>query len=100
MIKGTALKRPLVILIVLAMVGFAVEGGEYGTLDLLKLKGQVRGERDAIVRLRAEVDSLTRVEQAMKSDPAAQERVAREVFGMIRPGEILYQVVPQDSARR
>jgi cell division protein FtsB len=98
--KRPALKRPLVILVVLAMVGFAAEGGEYGTLDLLKLKAQVRGERESIVRLRAEVDSVTRVEQAMKSDPAAQERVAREVFGMIRPGEILYQVVPGDSARR
>jgi CheY-like chemotaxis protein len=38
--------------------------------------------------------------QTLKSDPATQERVAREVFGMIRPGEILYQVVPRDSARR
>jgi cell division protein FtsB len=36
----------------------------------------------------------------MKTDPATQERVAREVFGMIRPGELLYQVVPADSARR
>ena len=95
-----ALKRPFVILVVLAMVGFAAEGGEYGTIDLLKLKAQVRGERESIVHLRTEVDSLTRLERALKSDPATQERVAREVFGMIRPGEILYQVVPRDSARR
>jgi cell division protein FtsB len=99
-VKRPALKRPFVILVVVAMVGFAAEGGEYGTLDLLKLKAQVRGEREAIVRLRTEVDSLTRRERALKSDPATQERVAREVFGMIRPGEILYQVVPRDSARR
>lgn len=98
--KRPALQRPFVILVVVAMVGFAAEGGEYGTIDLLKLKAQVRGERESIVRLRTEVDSLTRLERALKSDPATQERVAREVFGMIRPGEILYQVVPRDSARR
>ena len=98
--KRPPLKQVFGILAAVAMVGFAVEGGEYGTIDLLKLKAQVRGQRDSIVRLRSEVDSLTRREQALKTDPATQERVAREVFGMIRPGEILYQVVPADSARR
>ena len=95
-----SLKRPLGILAVLAMAGFAVQGGEYGTVDLLKPKAEARGVRDSIVALRSEVDSLARLEQALKSDPATQERVAREVFGMIRPGEILYQVVPGDSAQR
>jgi cell division protein FtsB len=98
--KLPPLKRLLGGLAVVAMVGFAVEGGEYGTIDLLKLKSQVRAERDSIVRLRTDVDSLTRLKHALETDPATQERVAREVFGMIRPGEILYQVVPADSAGR
>jgi cell division protein FtsB len=29
-----------------------------------------------------------------------QERVARERYGMIRPGELLYRLVPADSGRR
>ena len=85
---------------VLGMVAFAVEGGEYGTLDLWRLRSQVRREQEAIVRLRAELDSLSRVQRALATDPATLERVAREAYGMIRPGEILYQVVPPDSARR
>jgi cell division protein FtsB len=93
-------KRVLIGLVVLGMAGFGAEGGEYGTLDLLRLRGQVRREREAIVRLRAELDSLSRVEKALTTDSATQERVAREAYGMIRPGEILYQVVPPDSARR
>ena len=93
-------RRVLVGLVVLGMVGFAAEGGEYGTLDLLRLRSQMRRERDAIVQLRSEVDSLSRVEKALTTDSATQERVAREAFGMIRPGEILYHVVPPDSARR
>jgi cell division protein FtsB len=93
-------KRLLIGLVVLAMAAFALEGGEYGTTDLLRLKRQVRDERAAIVRLRGEVDSLSRFERALANDSATQERVARELYGMIRPGELLYQVVPPDSARR
>ena len=93
-------KRVLVGLVMLGMVGFAAEGGEYGTVDLLRVRGRVRREQAAIARLRNELDSLARVEQALTTDPATQERVAREVYGMIRPGEILYQVVPADSVRR
>jgi cell division protein FtsB len=79
------------------MAYYAVEGGEYGTMDLLALRKQVRGEREAISRLRMSVDSLLREQQALANDPLVQERVARELYGMIRPGEILYQVVPRDT---
>ena len=92
--------RVLLGLVVLGMAAFAVQGGEYGTVDLMRLKGQVRREQEAIVRLRTEIDSLARVQKALTSDPATQERVAREAYGMIRPGETLYQVVPPDSTRR
>jgi cell division protein FtsB len=82
------------------MAYYAVEGGEYGTMDLLALRKQARGEREAIARLRLEVDSLVREQQALATDPVVQERVARELYGMIRPGEILYQVVPRDTTVR
>jgi cell division protein FtsB len=93
-------KRILIGLVVLAMAFFALEGGEYGTTDLLRLKKQVRAEQADIVRLRLEVDSLARYERALRTDSATQERVARELYGMIRPGERLYQVVPADSTQR
>jgi len=79
------------------MAFYAVEGGEYGTTDLLALKGQVRRAREDIVRLRDDVDSLRRIERALQTDAVLQEKVARELYGMIRPGEILYQVVPRDT---
>ena len=90
-------KRVLLAVAALGMVAFAVQGGEYGTLDLWRLKGQIRSEQDSIIRLRVEVDSLAQVQKALATDPRAQERAARERYGMIRPGEILYQVVPPDS---
>ena len=84
----------------LGAAAFAVEGGEYGTRDLLALRRQVREEREAMARLRLEVDSLQKVESALLHDSAVQERVAREQYGMIRDGELLYQVVPRDTGRR
>jgi len=78
----------------------ALEGGEYGTRDLLELKRRTREEHERIAELRHEVDSLSRLDRALRTDPVTQERVARELYGMIREGELLYQVVPRDTSRR
>jgi cell division protein FtsB len=71
---------------------FGAFGGEYGTLDWWQLHQQVKEERAAIARLTVQIDSLAKEANALEHDPAEQERVAREQFGMIRPGEILYRV--------
>ena len=84
--------------VVLVLSGFALEGGTYAIQDQLSLRARVRAEQEKISQLRHELDSLGREERALKTDPATQERVARELYGMIRPGELLYQVVHPDSA--
>ena len=76
---------------------FAVQGGEYGTFDLIQLRDEERLERATVLDLRAMVDSLRREADAIERDPRVQERVAREQFGMIRHGEFLYRIVPADS---
>lgn len=78
--------------VVLVLV--ALFAGEYSTLDWLKLRRQLAFERDTMQVLRSAVDSLRRVVNALENDPATQERVAREQFGMIRDGEILYRIIP------
>jgi cell division protein FtsB len=77
------------------LAGLAFQAGEYGTVDWLKLRGQLIQERRAVRDLEVELDSLARLARALETDPAAQERAAREQFGMIRRGEILYRLVPQ-----
>jgi len=77
---------------------FALQGGEYSTLNLLKLERQTAREAAEVVRLQRLVDSLTRAALAIERDPRVQERVARESFGMIRKGEFLYKLVRPDSA--
>ena len=79
---------------------FAIEGGEYGTSDLLSLRRQVDSEQVEVGRLQRAVDSLGREAVAIEHDLRTQERVARERFGMIRRGEFLYRLVPPDSATK
>ena len=79
---------------------FALQGGEYGTLDLLQLRREEAGERENVARLQRMVDSLTLVATGIEKDPRVQERVARERFGMLKKGEFLYRLVPAEKDRR
>ena len=87
--------RVLAIAAVLGLVAFAALGGEYSSFDWLTLRRQVQAEQAAVRELEAEVDSLERMLRAFESSAAEQERVAREDFGMIRDGEILYRLIPK-----
>ena len=79
---------------------FGIQGGEYATTDLLALRRQEASERAQVQRLRLVVDSLQKEAVAIEHDLRTQERVARERFGMIRRGELLYRLVPADSGSR
>jgi cell division protein FtsB len=88
------LARWAIILGVIFALYFAFQGGEYGTLDLRLLRKEVAEESTSVSRLHQVVDSLERLATAIEKDPRMQERVARERFGMLRPGEFLYRLVP------
>jgi len=77
------------------LAGLAFQAGEYGLPDWLKLRSQLVEERRAVRDLERQLDSLQRLAHALETDPAAQERAAREQFGMIRKGELLYRLVPR-----
>ena len=84
--------RILWFLIIVAALAFAIQGGEYSTMDLL----HQRSERAQLVRsidsLTRVVDSLRRYHERLLRDPKLQERIAREEFGMVRgEKEMLYR---------
>lgn len=77
------------------LLTLAVWGGEYGTADWMTIRRQLADERARVAALRVELDSLAKLAHDLETNPAVQERVAREQFGMIRDGEVLYRVVPR-----
>jgi cell division protein FtsB len=87
-------KRWLMLLLVLAALVFAAEAGEYSTPQWLSLRKREREMRAEVASLAREVDSLTRYKKLVETDPVTQERIAREQYGMLRPGEIEFTVVP------
>ncbi|MGE0354850.1 MAG: septum formation initiator family protein [Gemmatimonadales bacterium] len=89
--------RWLVVAALLLGLVFALQAGEFSTWNWLTLRRQVGEERAAIATLRTEIDSLEALTRAVERDPATQERIAREKYGMIRKGEFLYRVVPADT---
>ncbi len=94
------LKRALVAGGVLAVIAFAVQGGEYGTTDLLRQRVRERVLRAAVDSLQRTVDSLEAYKKAVATDPVVQERIVREEFGMVRGDkEILYRFATPDSTR-
>jgi cell division protein FtsB len=77
------------------LIALAVWGGEYGTADWITIRRQLADERSKVTALRGEIDSLSTLARDLETNPLVQERVAREQFGMIRDGEVLYRVVPR-----
>jgi cell division protein FtsB len=83
--------------VVLLSLLFALQGGEYSTWNWLQLRSEEKAERAALAGLQHEVDSLQKLAVAIERDPRLQERIARESFGMIRKGEYLYRLVPEEG---
>ena len=50
--------------------------------------GEVEHDND---RMRREVECLARDVDALRSDPEAIERIARDDLGMVREGELIFQ---------
>ena len=82
--------RLILLVFALGALYFAIQGGEYGTSDLISQRLEKRRLLATIDSLEREVDSLKKYRKAVETDPATQERIAREQWGMVRAGEILY----------
>ena len=98
-------KRLAVIALIAAGLVFAVQGGEFGTLDLIRQKREIAQLTHAVDSLHGVDSALKAYEYKVEHDPATQERIAREVFGMVRGDkELLYRFTQPspaaDSARR
>ena len=86
-------KQVLVAAAVVAALVFAVQGGEFGTRDLLRQHQRRKVLVSDIDSLQRIVDSLKRYKQRVETDPALLERIAREEFGLVRGNkELLYRI--------
>ncbi len=88
--------RLLAVVAVIAAGIFAVQGGEYTTLDLFRQRDRADSLRRDIDSLKRDVDSLKAFREALRKDPIVQERVARELYGLVRGDkELVYRFIDE-----
>jgi cell division protein FtsB len=91
--------RRLALYVVMAFaLYYAVQGGEYSSIDLVRQHTREKMLKTAIDSLQHAVDSLTDYKKRVQGDLVLQERIAREQYGMVRSDrELLYRFVDPDS---
>ena len=101
MAPRSSISRVLRFAVIVAALVFAVQGGEYSTLDLVHERREHKQMVASIDSLTRVVDSLRRYRDRLQRDPKLQERIAREDFGMVRgTKELLYRfAAPRDTSR-
>jgi cell division protein FtsB len=66
--------------------------GTHGVLAMRRSQKEAAEIRKEIARLDEENRQLEERVKALKSDPAAIERIAREEMGLARPGEFIFKL--------
>lgn len=86
-------------LLALGAVYFALFGGEYGYFDVRRIEKERAAEQAALAELRAHNRQLKARADSLEKNPATLERLAREKYGLIKPGERLYRFVDSTAPR-
>ena len=76
---------------------YAVFGGQYSVFEVHRARVAIGAESAELARLHHEIDSLESRTDSLEFDASTLERIARERFGMIREGEVLYRLVEPDE---
>lgn len=66
--------------------------GSHGLLAMRRTQSQIQQLRGEIDRLNHENGDLNKQVQALRTDPKAVERIAREEMGLARPGEMIFKL--------
>ena len=78
---------------------YALFGGEYSLWELRKARREIEIQQQELSLLKAENEFLRARADSLENDSATLERIARERFGLIREGEVIYHFAePMDSA--
>jgi cell division protein FtsB len=66
--------------------------GPHGVIAMRRTQREIEQIRQQIGKINAENKSLAEQVNALKTDPKAIERIAREEMGLARPGELIFKL--------
>lgn len=90
---GRRLRQAALVLVPALALYYLVFAGEYNAFDVRELASKRAAAIRRVDSLQAMVDSLVARAESLRSDSLAIERLARERYGFLRPGERLYRFV-------
>jgi cell division protein FtsB len=95
------LYRNLMLALLLASVALIVHNifGQNGYLALRRQRKELQTLQQQILQLKQENEQLDKENRALKSDPAAVERLAREQMHLVKPGEKVYTLPDKEGQK-
>ena len=79
---------------VLVIIGFIFIAGDVGLLKVWGAQRQMRNLRSKIAALESQNALLSAEIDRLRSDSFTIEKVAREKYGYLKPGDKVYRIVP------
>lgn len=70
-----------------------------GFISRLNIEDEIAEKEARVIELERDIQRLTRQRELLRDDRATIEHVARESHGMIRPGEIVYRIIPAEEKK-
>lgn len=65
-----------------------------GFVSRMQIGGALEEKRERVIALKRELQNLERECDRLRDDNKAIEHVARETHGMLKPGEVVYRIIP------
>ncbi|MBL8028603.1 MAG: septum formation initiator family protein [Fibrobacteres bacterium] len=98
--QGISRKRIIfvAILVGLLIAFLFVFAGPYGVINMMKINKEKKVLLGKIQALEAERNTLKQAIIRLQTDNKEIERIAREQYGMAKPGERVYKIVPADTS--
>lgn len=89
---GKSRRRLALALLVLGVILYLFVGGDEGLLEIRRQSQALSALQARVDRLQAENDSLRQILNMLDHDKDYIEKVAREEYGMVKPGEKVYRL--------
>ncbi len=92
--EATLMRRLILPVLIGLSAYFALFGGQYSVFEVRRVRADNLALEQRLTELESANDSLRTWAEALDTDSATIERLAREQYGMIRGGEVLYRIAP------
>lgn len=95
--KRSRLERIVYAALALALFALVLDGifGPHGAFAAYRLKLQVNQAQQKVKELDKENQVYAQQVRKLKTDPKTIEHVAHERMGLVKPGELIFQLPPQ-----